>query len=515
MKKWQLFGTKRDGRRQHCFSTLLCLFFFCSFVIPCTAQHDRFDSNWLFSSPGEGMSVYLDFNESPMVVKTHARTMRVLACMSVSHPETGQLLFYSNGCTINDRSHAMMQNGDSISPGLIQQYYCNVGSFVTQSMMAMRDPGDTARYFLFNLDMLESYGDTSMSSINPLHLYYHIIDMRMNNGLGVVVEKCKVAISDTLANGGLHAIRHTNGTDWWIVMPKANSNCHYISLLDASGVQNAQLQCGGDGWDSFDDSYVTSSPDGRWFAKHSGRSGLMLYQFDTETGAVTLKGKIYVPPLIDTQPTYSAAFSGNSRYLYASLRTQIYQYDMLASDLEASRQLIGESDGSPWPDETTFAFMALGPDGKIYISTPGSNRYLQVINHPNCPGTACDLQLRGVSLDTWSYWTMPSFPHYRNPGASDLCTNSTMEATSVGQEFTVMPNPAYSSATLLFARPIPASAEVRVHSHFGVQVLDIEQVLRGTEQINLDLMNLPAGMYYVLVRVAGERAQMVRLVVAQ
>jgi GEVED domain/Secretion system C-terminal sorting domain/CARDB len=80
---------------------------------------------------------------------------------------------------------------------------------------------------------------------------------------------------------------------------------------------------------------------------------------------------------------------------------------------------------------------------------------------------------------------------------------------------TIAPNPAYGTAQLLFAQPIATSAEVRLLNQFGAQVLDIQQLVRGTEQINLDLINLPSGMYYVQVRVAGERAQMVRLVVAE
>ena len=39
----------------------------------------------------------------------------------------GELLFYSNGCKINNRAGAIMKNGGLINPGLIELLYCEGG----------------------------------------------------------------------------------------------------------------------------------------------------------------------------------------------------------------------------------------------------------------------------------------------------------------------------------------------------------------------------------------------------
>ena len=46
------------------------------------------------------------------------------------------------------------------------------------------------------------------------------IDMTLNNGLGKVVLKDQVLISDSLDYGKMTACRHANGRDWWIIVPR-------------------------------------------------------------------------------------------------------------------------------------------------------------------------------------------------------------------------------------------------------------------------------------------------------
>ena len=41
--------------------------------------------------------------------------------------------------------------------------------------------------------------------------------MDKNGGKGKVIYKNKVVYQDTLMWGYLHAIKHANGKDWWIV----------------------------------------------------------------------------------------------------------------------------------------------------------------------------------------------------------------------------------------------------------------------------------------------------------
>ena len=65
----------------------------------------------------------------------------------------------------------------------------------------------------------------------------------------------------------------------------------------------------------------------------------------------------------------------------------------------------------PW--STGFQLAALGPDGKVYFATPGSTTALHVLNRPDLPGTACDVQQHGIILPKFNAGAMHRYPNYR------------------------------------------------------------------------------------------------------
>ena len=67
------------------------------------------------------------------------------------------------------------------------------------------------------------------------------------------------------------------------------------------------------------------------------------------------------------------AVSPNSRFLYLSSGGTVQQYDLWASDLAASMQVVAVYDGTLVPYPANFFQMMSGPDGKIYIITTYSN----------------------------------------------------------------------------------------------------------------------------------------------
>jgi hypothetical protein len=129
-----------------------------------------------------------------------------------------------------------------------------------------------------------------------------------------------------------------------------------------------------------------------------------------------LSNFFHIPGHPGTWSYGGAAFSPSGRFLYTiDLSWYIYQYDLESPDIEASKTLVGEYDGflinNFW--STEFGDMQLGPDCRIYIATPGSNRYLHVINQPDNPGLECDFIQRAVKLPTWYSGTIPPFSNYR------------------------------------------------------------------------------------------------------
>ena len=111
------------------------------------------------------------------------------------------------------------------------------------------------------------------------------------------------------------------------------------------------------------------------------------------------------------------AFSPNSELLYISAWDSIYQYNLGASDILASRQIVAATDEfitpDPVPAFTKFFMMQLAPNDKIYISVANVNsRYLHVIDSPNELGTACNVLQHHIELPTFNRFSLPNLPHF-------------------------------------------------------------------------------------------------------
>jgi len=117
------------------------------------------------------------------------------------------------------------------------------------------------------------------------------------------------------------------------------------------------------------------SNDGKYYcsltSKIIGLTDLYIFNFDRTTGLLSNQ---LSEILLDTCFTPGVAISPNNRFLYLSLLDNIYQYDLQASDVLASKTLVATYDGYTSPKTIsgfefwcTFGPLALGPDGRIYI----------------------------------------------------------------------------------------------------------------------------------------------------
>ena len=115
---------------------------------------------------------------------------------------------------------------------------------------------------------------------------------------------------------------------------------------------------------------------------------------------------------------------------------------------------------SPFPPwETAFSLANLGPDSKIYFSTTSTTTALHVINYPDLPGTACDIQQHGVILPKFNDHTMHRFPNYRlGKWAAAPCDTLPFQPPPGGSGFTDTPYaPArmHSDTTYRLMTPVP------------------------------------------------------------
>lgn len=384
------------------------------------------DAQWLLFG-----SIHLDFrgNELSMdLIPSFPEKISPGYASTVMNSDEGEILFYSGGCDIITAGHVTMHNGDSLNPGVRELGYCKTGSLPwEQPITIVPFPGHDNHYLAFTLDMGTPFGlkDTTHLAVVPLHLYFHEIDMGQNGGQGKVGIKNLVAINDTLARGYIQAVPHANGRDWWVTVPEWNSNCYYSLIITPDGIDIASKSCAGLNYRDRDlAGFARFSPDGTKYARCRGdiSQDLEILSFDRCTGIFS--NPIYLDISAEIYFT-GVGFSPNSRFLYVTTRTYVWQFDLFSPDVQNSGILIGELlPENAGPGKGTLYHQQLGPDGIIYIASPGSHKYLSTINHPNQPGTAAKFLAHNIMFpgSANNYGALPNNAIFRlGPEDGSMC----------------------------------------------------------------------------------------------
>ena len=361
-----------------------------------------------------GIGHSLDFNNgSP--VQTLGSQMYTLEGSTSFCDENGNLLFYSNG---GGRLPSSGQDGGKIWNKNNQVMYEMQGTegggwSAVQSSVILPAPGEPNVYYLFTMEELEFYIDGVVpSEPNGRGLRYFKIDMSLNGGLGDVVE-ADVQVYD-YSYEGICAIRHANGTDYWILINQDTSGIGVYSVTQ-SGVQLAGVYP----YPAFYSGYsiIKSSPSPVGIGApccNKVMTSAGLYDFNLSTGVL-----IFESDLGAASPYYFE-FSPNGFYLYASIfdpntaASQLVQYNVFAPSqtgqtVESTAQVI----------EPIFngLYMQLASDGKIYF-TEQSFSFTTLLGTINCPNTSAPTLSSGVlsfpndpNLSI-GFFSLPNFPSW-------------------------------------------------------------------------------------------------------
>lgn len=368
--------------------------------------HFEFDSNWLKS----------DIIQHPMQgLVTSPFNTAISSTM-------GELQFHSSGCFIMNENSFIIENGDSLNPGVLEIGYCKFGDALWyQNVIVVPYPNFDNRYILFTLDVGRPFPpeDTMYASLVPLNLYYHVIDMDANGGNGTVVDKNLVAISDTLARGYIQACQHANGRDWWVIVPEWNSNCYNIIYLGPHGISSPIKSCSGPIHGDLDfGASVKFSPDGKWFGRsyswlNDTLGQINLYSFDRCTGILTHSINLKFPVEL---PYYTGLeFSPNGNLLYASSYKSLWQFDLSKPDIQNTLVLAGRINNDFTLERSSLYYQQLAPDGRIYIASPTGHKFLSIIHFPDNLGFDCGFKEHDLKLpmNRQNYAGLPNYPNYR------------------------------------------------------------------------------------------------------
>jgi hypothetical protein len=332
--------------------------------------------------------------------------------------------------------------------------------------------------------------------------------------LGAVIEKNIPLLNTPLQCGMLTATKHANGEDWWILLNDYDSNLFYSFLITEEEPLAFESQSLGmeipHGLGQ-----AVFSPDGTKYACISLFGGaavpdlLSIYDFDRCTGLLSNSTQFVYG---DSAWSGGVAISPNSRYLYVSHYNYIFQFDLFANDIQASKDTVAIYDGyeivitPTFTLPTRFFLMQLGPDGRIYINCPTSGNLLHVINNPDAVGVACDVQQHSVELPTYNLFSLPNFPNYRlgplPDGACDT-TTTTENLMRIQQEVSIYPNPATDRIKLSFISKLTVNSQLIIYTISGQQVAKYFLV-EGQDEFLIDVSKLNQSLYFYEIRNINE-----------
>ena len=427
------------------------------------------------------------------------RSMNFDDCNANISDQNGNLLFYTNGVYISNANNDTMLNGDNLNPSAYttQNAFAGYGLRVRQGNLIIPLPGSSNIYYLFHETI---YSLTSFNSYRSLEMFYSIIDMSLDGGLGAVVQKNVVLLTDTLTIGGITACKHANGRDWWIVFHKATGKTYYKYLLTPSGLQGPFQQ--DIGYDFPRNDFIWQScfsPDGKKFSSVMAQDTFDVMDFDRCSGLFSNAVSICIK---DSAAGRGVAFSPNSEFLYVSSMNYVYQFNANSTNIDSSKILLARYDG--FADfislfRTSFYLAHIANDGKIYINSGNGTRWLHVINNPNEGGFACNLVQHGLLLPTFNSFTIPNFPNYfLGADLGSVCDSLLPENIYEykNNEINIFPNPANN---ILYVSNLSKglNGEIKISNSFGEIVLVQKQTINNSEYIEFNVSTLTSGIYFI------------------
>lgn len=367
----------------------LLLFLFVSSF--CTAQNE--ENIWYF-----GKGAGLDFNYTPPHELLDSRMSTNEGCATIAD-EDGNLLFYTDGLRIWNKKHNLMENGSDLKGH----------SSSTQSGVIVPKPNSNTLFYVFTVsDKSELEG-----------LYYNVVDMEANGGLGKVIEKNVLLLTRTCEK--VAAVPHANKKDAWIITRKFQTDEYHAFLLRNDKIfTNPVVSHTGHVVGGSDTSprevigYLKASADStKLAAVNYADNSLELMGFDNETGKLTKTDII----MFEGMFVYGVEFSPNSRFLYVTAEDEyssnancyVYQFDLLAGsveDIKNSKIAISTQKGKA--GENGIGSIQLAPNKKMYITWHKSNE-LDIIHLPDNGGDDCSYELDGLYLQNSLGWGLPTF----------------------------------------------------------------------------------------------------------
>ncbi|MES2588867.1 MAG: OmpA family protein [Bacteroidota bacterium] len=343
-------------------------------LIPFLSFSQKEANFWYF-----GKNAGLDFSSGKAIPLTDGKINTDEGCAVISD-KLGNLLFYTDGISVWNRTHTLMTNGQNLKG--------NPSS--TSSGVAIPNPKSSNLYYLFTVPATAGLDG----------LCYSEIDLTLENGLGDVIPTKKNIFLDTLVTEKLTAVKHRNGKDIWVISHKWKNNTFVAYLVTENGVEKkGVLSSVGlihDGAALNTQGYMKSNPDGSNLALALEDSDIIeLFDFDNETGKVSNSLVFEFP---NNSYTYGIEFSvdGSKLYTTSAGTGEIFQFNLQEENndlIKKSMIKVGQTANKEW-----VGALQVANDGKIYFPIYNTS-FLGVIHEPNALGLNCKYENNYINLN--------------------------------------------------------------------------------------------------------------------
>jgi hypothetical protein len=392
-------------------------------------------THWYF-----GNKCGLDFSSGSPVADSSSE-MAVGSNSAVMSDTNGHLLFYTDGITVWNKNHLMMQNGDTIG----------VGQFAAprNRCVIIPHPGNDSLYFIFTIDGWQHQYKNGMM--------YSLVNLNSNNGLGKVIKKGKQLF--TPAAEMLAATKDVTGCGYWIASHTRHSDSFMVYHVTEQGLDTVPVisRAGSDynrpqQFYQFSGGYnLVFSPKGNiaaviieqnWFAVHHNFDSLDILNFNNSNG--------YFSSLVvlstDTTAYTGITFSPNGLILYNEsgfLQSKMYQFDVSSlnsTSIINSRQLVYKTNNLGLSQD-----FLIGLNGLIYANCEVSvGDSLSYIANPNVIGVGCRVHKGGIPLNgRLPQQGLPNFvSNFLINDATLNCKPNAVAEVIPETDFILFPNPA-------------------------------------------------------------------------
>src|SRR5690606_27030283 len=238
---------------------LLLLLSLCSIFV--TAQEEA--SNWYF---GENAGISFSSVDGSITNLNNGQLDTKEGCSSISD-NNGNLLFYTDGTTVYNKNHTVMNNGNNLLGD----------ESSTQSAIVVPKPEDPNIYYIFTVG----------SNQNPTGLKYSVVDMTLAGGLGAIIQK-NVNLLNQCSEKISAVLKDCNSGEIWVVT-LANEfgnagiwDTIYAFEVSSAGVNATPVKTVVSLNITDSRGYLKLSPDGTWLACANVQSGMYLFDFDSQ-----------------------------------------------------------------------------------------------------------------------------------------------------------------------------------------------------------------------------------------